>query len=289
MTMYTTPEKYESNQNITDSSHEIIKPIETIFSEKDLIQQGNEIEKVSTLAEIMQKVEGPKNGEIKYSDETIKAIRYLRKYLDSATNDETGARIGRAVGNICMLQMCLNYQRVKEGVITKAESVKFSNRILKGLFGGKPERERALLEQGFLAETCTMIGPSNNGFKAVSGNERDDLEGKVDVWADPNDGENMFAIQVKSDQDGKELIIKNSREIASSKAFEEFAEKATVMIKYTSIANESRKMLHGKRIIPVFIIIPGGESNENSFYNFQTGEPTLEFEQILYDNLDSMY
>ena len=149
-------------------------------------------------------------------------------------------------------------------------------------FFGKSSDEWRIRRSGFLGEVCVAIALEEMGFVIKEPSQKEDMDGKVDLWADAKDG-TIFAIQVKTSAKIKEInLIKirgEKENLGLPEGYENYRDSAEGMIKYVTGSKE----FEGKKIVPILIELPGGEGNEHAAYNIVSGLPLKETSQRIID------
>ncbi len=154
---------------------------------------------------------------------------------------------------------------------------------------------------GFMAEACIALSLTELGFTAIAPTTYEDVNGKIDMLAvDANEPTNPFvlAIQIKNSCEVNEIIALDlydkNNQIDSSldgqpiQNIDEFKTKlaysSKAMVEYLSKGMGRYK---GK-IIPLLLIIPGGDESENTSYNLCTAAPVKEFSNRLFDKIEKL-
>ncbi|MFC1700303.1 hypothetical protein ACFLZ4_01505 [Patescibacteria group bacterium] len=155
------------------------------------------------------------------------------------------------------------------------------------------------IKNGLYAEVAVAVSLKQLGFDVYLPDFEDDTRGKIDLWIkDPNESENPYIvpIQIKSSaniravvagriDDEKNLsILKNIEENWDygrphpnntsaerlKKLQDKLARTSYSMLEYlTSLKKET-----DKKILPIAIVVPGGEGAENAMFSTHTASPS---------------
>jgi hypothetical protein len=146
-------------------------------------------------------------------------------------------------------------------------------------------KDYEVCKQGILGEVAVSLSLKKLTFDVFAPTVEDDSIGKVDLWADPRDG-TAFAIQIKTKRYSSDLTVNRIRTDGGGNVIgisDEFRQDMQKMVKYLATAED---LPNTQRIIPLLMIVPGGEYNDNALYNQTTGIPLPEMIDRLYDGID---
>lgn len=171
-------------------------------------------------------------------------------------------------------------------------------RSIGSAYAKKYNEKGSIFLNGFMAEAATAITLGDAGFTVLSSSEGEDIKGKIDMFVvDKNESNNPFiaAIQVKNSLDTDSLITYDIREDFKilenilkdqdikneSTLINELAFTREQMLKYLSQNMERYK----GRVVPLIIVVPGGDESNHPMYNMRTATPTDWMRTVLPDKL----
>ncbi len=131
-----------------------------------------------------------------------------------------------------------------------------------------------IVRSGLLGEVATGIILEEIGFKTAEATQKDDLIGKIDIWAIDEGGNMVIPIQCKTSS-----LLKTPELYRIDSEKEHFGvpngygQIAIEMIRYLSEIGEEDR-LKGKEVVPLIIELPGGEGNIDTSYHMYTGRPS---------------
>jgi hypothetical protein len=175
-------------------------------------------------------------------------------------------------------------------VATQAQMESFLHRVsdthdlMRRIYGS--DKYNDAIKQGILGEVAVALSLQKLTFDVYSPTVEDDSNGKVDLWADPREDGVIFAIQVITSRFEQELSvtrIKTNADGAVIGISDTFRQDMQEMVDYLS---DGKALPKAQKIIPLLIIVPGGDINEHACYHQTTGLPTKNMVTELYDGID---
>jgi len=153
---------------------------------------------------------------------------------------------------------------------------------------------------GFMAEACLALSLNELGYTVLAPTLEEDIKGKIDMFViDTNYTQEPFvlAIQVKNSSEVEDVIVHNlNNDIEDLNAqlenrittySLEFKNKLAYSSKYMLRYLSQNKRSFNGRVIPLVVIVPGGDASENSSYNAVTAAPVKDFPYRLFDKLNN--
>ncbi|MFZ2664171.1 MAG: hypothetical protein WAX66_02310 [Patescibacteria group bacterium] len=155
---------------------------------------------------------------------------------------------------------------------------------------------------GFMAEACLALSLDELGYTVLAPTIEEDIKGKIDMFViDKNYTQEPYAlaIQVKNSSEVEDIIVHNLNddiknlnmqlETQSIRYLPEFKSKLAYSNKYMLEYLSKNKERFNGRVIPLVVIIPGGDMSETSSYNTVTSAPVKGFSYKLFDKLNEIY
>jgi hypothetical protein len=119
----------------------------------------------------------------------------------------------------------------------------------------------AMVKQGVLGETALALALTELTFDVYAATLEDDGIGKVDMWADPRDG-NFFAFQIKTRADISSLSVTYIRTDPTGNVVgieEAYKRDMQNMVDYL---RKFQPPSDNGKVVPILVLIPAGNQNE---------------------------
>lgn len=247
---------------------------------------------------ILEREEIGTNPNLETLDSDEKIVKYIEGNI--AKLEQTQARIeslGQGCGHMMVDLMVFENNAYKDDQEKLIERTKVIARTVKAFAIRKGEDPKAFVD-GFMAEAAVTMALNKLGFTVLASTSEEDKEAKIDMYVvDQNEKDDPFAlaVQVKNSAEVRQLFVhaldKNPEpllgyiDLQNIRDSEEFKSKlaysTSCMLQYLS----HHKELFRGRIIPLVVIIPGGEGSDDPSYNMSTCTPVPGFEYNLFDEL----